>query len=88
MQPRSVLIMERHNRGGIYYVLKKGLISGSVCGITVALLLAAFPSAVSLLFGLDSPELIQWATQASPDFLHWYGCSRLQYHSGKLLSVL
>ncbi len=64
MQPLLSTYYGEHNRGGIYYVLKKGLISGSVCGITVALLLAAFPSAVSLLFGLDSPELIAMGDQA------------------------
>lgn len=64
MQPLLSTYYGEHNRGGIYYVLKKGLISGSVCGITVALLLAAFPSAVSLLFGLDSPELIAMGNQA------------------------
>ncbi len=64
MQPLLSTYYGEHNRGGIYYVLKKGLISASVCGITVALLLAAFPSAVSLLFGLDSPELIAMGNQA------------------------
>lgn len=64
MQPLLSTYYGEHNEKGIQYVLKKGMIRASMAGVFVSLLLFFFPSAVSRLFGLTSPELISMGNQA------------------------